>query len=105
MKLNALHWMFGLAVALPLAGCGQGTSAPVEKMDASVSSTDELKTRVQQIADSGVAGSALAGVQDQINLVSDAAKKEKLQKIYDELSKERDAAKIKALASDMLKEL
>jgi hypothetical protein len=96
---------FCVLLLVSLAGCGQSSSPPNPKVDAAVNSTDELKSRLQQVADTGIAGSALAGVQDQINQLSDATKKDDLLKDYQKLSKATNPAEIKKIANEMISKL
>lgn len=96
-----------VAVAVSLnAGCGQGSSSagkPSPPPD--VSSTEELKSRLKNISESGNAGSALAGMNTAIEAVPDAAKKTALQQDYRKLEQATSPGAIKQIAKGMLNKL
>lgn len=100
-----------LAVALAgvLAGCGGsgGTGTPVDPGALNkAASRAELKTRLEEIAKSGVAGSGLAGMDASItSVVEDAALQKELLEEYSKLSSAKGPAQVKSIATKMASKL
>lgn len=89
-----------------IAGCGSGGApAGTSSPEPTVTSEAELKTRLQYIADSGQAGSGLAGLPEAIGKVSDSAKRDALMAEYAKLEKAGSPTAIKKIAADMLAKL
>jgi len=96
-----------LAGVLTVSGCS-GPSAPqgsaaAPKTDAPVSSNDDLKKMLEQIATTGEAGSAAAGLAPSIEKIKkdDPAKGAVLEKELAQLQGTSDPAKIKEIAKKM----
>ncbi|HCS50382.1 hypothetical protein [Rubinisphaera sp.] len=93
-------------------GCGPSGPTPdlqgktAEELNIADSKA-ELKTRLQEIADSGEAGSALAGLKESIESLksTEGALAEELLSLYNQLESAKDASKIKSLASSMAAKL
>ena len=106
--MNIIRSRLSLLVAAAcLLGCG-GSAAPPSPAGEStpeVQSTEQLRDRLQQIADSGVTGSGLAGVDAIIAQIPDAAKKSALEADYAKLQQAEKPTAIKKIASDMIAKL
>jgi hypothetical protein len=104
-----------LIFVLPLMGCGggpedgrvEGEAPPSQEELDKPSSKADLKTKLNEIAESGVGGSALSGVQPFIDEVksTDAALAASLSKDFQALSQMSDPAKIKVAAKKMADKL
>jgi hypothetical protein len=96
--------LFGLCLAGLLAaviGCGpssKGTPAPSQP---TIGSNQDLKQRLEYIAQSGVTGSALGGLQDAVK----KAGKPELEKDLGELEKAQSPDAVKAIAKRMADKL
>jgi hypothetical protein len=92
-------------LAASLVGCGGGSPPGEVSPIGEVKSVDELKQRLQYVADSGQAGSALAGLDAEINKIADEAKKKALLADFAKLSATQDPNAAKALAKAMIAKL
>lgn len=102
-------WTLGLLFGISFVGCDSGGGAPsppVEQTNQPTSNT-ELKQRLNEIAQSGQAGSALAGVRESIEQMkaSDPQKAEALLKDLDKLESTGDPSQVKAIAKRMADQL
>ena len=107
--------LFLLFLTLPLTGCGggidggsvEGEAPPSQEQLDKPSSAADLKAKLNEIAESGVGGSALSGVQPFIDELksSDAALAESLTKDFQSLSQQTEPAKIKSGAKAMAAKL
>ena len=99
-------WALVCAVALVWAsGCGRRASGPSDQPGAvapTVSSDDELRNRLQGIADSGFAGSALGGLPE---FIEKHAKQKELMAEFKKLQAATTPDQIKAAAKAMLGKL
>jgi hypothetical protein len=93
-----------LTLGLAVSGCGPSAPAPVDTNPA-VQGVDQLRDRLNYIAESGQTGSSLAGFQEIINGLADEAKKKALLADYDKLSQATNANTIKTIAKGMLGKL
>jgi hypothetical protein len=86
-----------------LVGCtGPSTPpSPTPPSQPTVESNEVLKQRLNGMAESGTAGSALGGMREAIQKLG----KEDLLKDLDELEKAQDPAAVKAIAKRMLEKL
>ena len=88
-----------------LVGCGEPT-APADAVDETAAvDTGELKTALQEVANTGVVSSGLAGAEETIKQMSDAAKKESLLEKYAELMSASKESDVKRIANEMASEL
>jgi hypothetical protein len=99
-------WALACAVA-PLcgSGCGRRSSGPSGQpgfVAPTVSSDDELRQRLQGIADSGFAGSALGGLPE---FIDKHANKKELMAEYKKLQAATTSDQIKTAAKAMLGKL
>lgn len=92
----------GLLVVMS-SGCGDSPSSKSSGSSGSpvLKSNDELKQRLNYIAQSGVTGSALGGMQDSIK----KAGKPELEKDFAELEKAKSPDAIKSIAKRMADKL
>lgn len=92
--------------AVVLSGCG-GTGTPPElpstEKAMQVSGKDQLKQRLESVAQSGAGGSGLAGIGEAIQALkaTDASLAEQLQKDFSALEQAQSADQIKAIAGRM----
>lgn len=91
-----------VATALSLAGCGSGSPPVPESPAPTVDSADQLKSRLQGIAESGTTGSALAGMPEAIGQVADEAKQKALLAEYKKLEQAQSPEAAKKIAAAML---
>lgn len=101
-----MHRLLGLCLAVVLAtsmaGCDGSSSKPVPSNPQPViNSNEELKQRLNYMAESGVTGSALGGLQEGIKKLG----KEDLDKDLAELEKAHDPATVKQIAKRMAEKL
>lgn len=99
-------WLALLTVSLPLTGCGPGEVKIEDKSSneaRAVSGKDQLKTRLTEIATSGIGGSAVSGMQDGLMELkkTDEALASQLLKDLEVLQTLQEPAEIKALAGKM----
>jgi hypothetical protein len=94
-----------VVLAASLVGCGGGSPPGEASPIGEVKSVEELKQRLQYVADSGQAGSALAGLDTEINKIPDEAKKKALLAEFAKLSNTQDPNAAKALAKSMISKL
>jgi hypothetical protein len=98
-------WLLVIS-AMVLTGCG-GTGSPPDlpstEKALQVSGKDQLKQRLESVAQSGAGGSGLAGISDAIQALkaTDASLAEQLLKDLDALEKAQSADQIKAIAGRM----
>jgi len=99
----AMRYGIKLAILASLAssvgfvvGCG-GAPAPVAAIDPSVKDKAELKSRLDGIAETGNAGSALAGMRQEIEKVGDKS----LAADMDQLEKAQNPDAVKQIAKRM----
>jgi len=90
-----------------LAGCGRsrvgtGTSAPAASQVPTIESDAQLKERLEYIANSGVAGSGLAGLPE---IIEKHANKKDLMAEFKKLQAATSADQIKSIAKTMLGKL
>lgn len=106
MKVSKILALFVFLCTLGLNGCGGGAETPSIDADQAneTTSTDELKSRLMEVAESGVAGSVLAGMRDSIE-ASGAANKQELLDLLTQLESEGNPAKVKSLAKQMADKL
>jgi len=99
--MNLLRTLSVLSLLLVgVIGCGN-PDAVVPEDTTAVSSKDQLKTRLQDIAKTGVAGSGLAGMREMIQPLNKPALMQDLTK----LENAKTPAQVKAVAQSMLKKL
>ncbi len=95
-----------VALLVSVFGCGQGSvPADIPSAVPEVPTTDQLKSRLESVAESGTAGSALAGMPEAIAQVSDPAKRDALMADYQKLEGATAPNTIKQIAKSMLEKL
>lgn len=98
-------WLLMMSVVV-LAGCG-GTGTPPElpstEKALQVSGKDQLKQRLESVAQTGAGGSGLAGIREAIEAMkaTDASLAEELLKDMESLDKAQTPDQIKAVAGRM----
>lgn len=98
-------WLLIISVVV-LTGCG-GTGTPPDLPNTEkalqVSGKDQLKQRLESVAQTGAGGSGLAGIREAIDAIkaSDASLAEQLLKDMDALDKAQTPDQIKAIAGRM----
>ena len=97
---------FVSVLTVTLVGCDSGNkpASPINSSPA-VSSNDALKARLDEMAKTGAAGSALAGMEEVIGKIEDATKRESLMKNYKLLSQANSPEEVKKLAEEMASQL
>jgi len=108
MRLVWLCLLLGLSLAV--FGCGgvRSNATPAPKTeDKPLGSTGELKKMLEEIANTGVAGSATAGLRPSIEELqkSNPAKGNALMKDLNQLESAEDANRVKAIAKKMAEQL
>ncbi|TWT60534.1 hypothetical protein [Rubinisphaera italica] len=106
-------FLFALIVCSSFSiGCGESGPAPdlAGKSVGDLNAADtkaELKARLQEIADTGTAGSAVVGLKESIESLksTDGAVADELLSLYNQLESATDKSKIKSLASSMAAKL
>jgi hypothetical protein len=101
-----MRLIYALCISMLLSvcviGCGGGADPEATSSDEpAAASNAELKERLEYIAGSGEAGSALAGLQEPI----DASGDESLKADFTKLQSETNPAKVKAIAKQMAAKL
>lgn len=104
MRLSRSLLMCGVFSVFML-GCGGGSPPGEVSPIGEVKSVDELKQRLQYVVESGQAGSALAGLDTEINKIPDEAKKKALLADFTKLSNTQDPNAAKAIAKGMISKL
>ncbi len=91
-------------VCLVFSGCDPGST---EVQPIAVSPKDMLKANLQSPADTGMLGSEMVVIEENIEklAVEDAAKADALRKDLEELKKANNATKIKSKAKEMIGKL
>lgn len=93
----------GIVAANLLVGCGGRSSGPaVDPGPPTIASRDELRQRLEYIAESGVTGSGLAGMPEIIGRLDDASA---FEADYRRLESAQSPEAIKSVAREMLKKL
>jgi hypothetical protein len=96
-----------IAVCAFLPGCGESDvpePVPVEETNKPESS-DDLKSRLQEIAESGEAGSRAAGLRPAIEELESGAVKEELLKNLSKLESSNNPEQVKSIAKEMVSKL
>lgn len=96
--LKGLALLASLGSPLVLAvGCGGGAPAPAPVVDPALKDKAELKSRLDGIAQTGNAGSALAGMRQEIEKIGDKS----LTADLDQLEKAQNPEIVKQIAKRM----
>lgn len=106
LQMKTYRFLILLALISLLNGCGQSSSPSGEDSSGqqSIQTEDELKERLEYIAESGQTGSGLAGIPEMIEKISDATKKSALMEDFHKLEKSNSST-AKSVAKSMLQKL